>query len=330
MMEKETRSEKAKDYLEEHRRLNFILTNTYTFLGSLLSAFLFAYGFRAFVAPSILDPLTGNLVTPLISGGVSGLSQVFIKLLEVFGIHFSPEQHNLMQSILYFAINVPLFLLAFFKIGKRFAIFSIINVILVSILISAIPQDWTEIFSMTDDFLARALFAGLLTGLSTSLAVRLGHSGGGIDVISIYVSSKTHSSMGKYSLFVNTMIILSFTFLSDFRSYAVTALYTVVYLFVSSRVIDTFCLRNKKLQLQIITSKTDMAGLLIQNLPHGCTVVEATGAYHGDSKKIIYMDISYGEFKKTMKIIRTIDQEAFVSVLHVHNVYGKFFIEPIK
>ena len=42
------------------------------------------------------------------------------------------------------------------------------------------------------------------------------------------------------------------------------------------------------------------------------------------------MDISYGEFKKTMKIIRTIDQEAFVSVLHVHNVYGKFFIEPIK
>lgn len=324
------RYEKIKDNLNDRPLLMATLKNIFTFIGSLVSAFLFAYGFRAFVAPSIINPETGQLVTPLISGGISGLSQVILKLLEVFGIHFTPDQHNLLLSVLYFVINVPLFLLAFFKIGRKFAIFSLINVILVSLLISFIPLEWTTLFNLTDDFLARALFAGLLNGLSTSLAVRLGHSGGGIDIISIYVSSKTHSSMGKYNLLVNVLIILSFTFLSDFRSYAVTALYTIVYLFTSAKVIDGFCLRNKKLQLQIITTREDMAALLIQNLPHGCTVVDAKGAYHGNPKKIIYMDISFGEVKETMKIIRKIDKDAFVSVLLVQNVYGKFFIQPLK
>ena len=324
------RYEKIKEDLNEHPHLVATIKNILLFLGSLVSAFLFAYGFRSFVAPSIINPETNELITPLISSGASGLSQVIIKLLEVFGISFTPDQHNLMLSILYFAINVPLFLLAFFKIGKRFAVFSLINVIMVSFLISFIPMDWTTIFKFTDDFLARALFAGLLSGLSTSLAVRLGHSGGGIDIISIYISSKTHSSMGKYSLLVNTLIILSFTFLSDFRSYASTALYTIVYLFTSSKVIDTLCLRNRKLQLQIITTRDDMAQILIQNLPHGCTVVDAKGAYHGNPKKIIYMDISFGEVKETMKVIRKIDKDAFVSVLLVQNVYGKFFIQPLK
>lgn len=313
------------EYLYEHGKVKLCFEYIVTLFFSLISAFCFAYGFRSFIAP-----VSGN---PLVSGGVSGFSQVLIRLFEFLfngAKDYSDDTKNYLQSILYFVVNIPLFLLAFFKIGKRFAVFSIINVVLVSILIAIIPNEWTQIFDLSDDFLARALFAGLLTGVSTSLAVRFGHSCGGIDIISIYITSKTHSSMGKYVLAFNALIIISFTLLKDPQEYAMFALYSIVYLFVTSKVIDALCIRNKKLQLQIITESEEMAKILITNLPHGCTIVDAKGAYKGTSRKILYMDVSASEIKTAVKAARDVDPNAFISVLHVHNLYGKFYIKPLK
>ncbi len=314
------------NYLYEHSKFRLFLDYLVTLFFSLISAFCFAYGFRAFIAPNIGDPL--------ISGGVSGFSQVLIRLGEIIfhnSNEFSNATKNNLQAILYFVINIPLFFLAFSKIGKRFAIFSMINVVLVSILIAAIPDSWANVFSLNDDaFLERAIFAGLLTGISTALAVRFGHSAGGVDIISIYISSKTHSSMGKYLLIFNAIIILSFTFLKGPKEYANKALYSIVYLFVVSRVVDALCLRNKKLQLQIITESEEMAQILITNLPHSCTIVDGKGAYKGTPRKIIYMDVSASEIKTAVKVAREVDSKAFISVLHVHNLYGRFYLKPIK
>lgn len=314
------------EYLYEHSKIKFCFEYIVTLFFSLISAFCFAYGFRSFISP-----INGN---PLISGGASGFSQVIIRLFEILFNHsrsFEGDSfQNYLQSLLYFVINVPLFFLAFFKIGKRFAVFSIINVVLVSLLIVVIPSNWTQIFEITNDYLARSIFAGLLTGISTALAVRFGHSAGGIDIISIYISSKTHSSMGKYILGINAVIIISFTILKGYHEYAQFALYSIVYLFTTSRVIDALSLRNKKLQLQIITESEEMAKILITNLPHGCTIVDAKGAYKGTPRKIIYMDVSANEIKTAVKAAREIDPNAFISVLHVHNLYGKFYIKPLK
>lgn len=313
------------EYLFEHRKLKNVIEFFITFLASLLSALAFAYGFRSFVSP--------NEGEPLVSGGVSGFSQVLIRLCEIIfnnSQSYNDTIKNYLQSILYFAINLPLFFLAFFKIGKKFAVLTMINVVLVSLLISVIPTNWTTIFDLNDDFLARAIFAGLLTGISSSIAVKFGHSAGGIDILSIYISSKTHSSMGKYILGFNTIIIVSFTLLKGPQIYANKALYSIVYLFSSSRVIDALCLRNKKYQLQIITESEDMSKILIANLPHSCTIVDAKGAYKGTPRKIIYMDVSAGEIKMAVKVTREIDKNAFISVLHVHNVYGRFFIKPLQ
>ncbi len=322
------------EYLYEHRTIKLIVDYFITFVASLISAFCFAYGFRSFIAPNITTPIGGGEpIEHLISGGISGLSQVIIRLCELAfnqGNDFHANQTNLMQSILYFVINVPLFILGYLKIGKRFAIFSIINVLLVSILITIIPDSWTTIFNLENQFLARAIFAGLLTGVSSSLAVKYGHSAGGIDIISIYISSKTKSSMGKYILGFNFIIIVSFTILKDYSSYANKALYSIVYLFTSSKVVDAMCLRNKKYQLQIITDKEDMAKILISNLPHSCTIVDAKGAYKGTPRKIIYMDVSANEIKLAVKYAQEIDKDAFISVLDVHNLYGKFFIKPLQ
>ena len=313
------------EYLYEHRKFKFALQCIVTLIASFLSAFCFAYGFRSFIAPDTSESL--------ISGGVSGLAQVFVRMIEVLfnqGHTLEPNLKNNLQSILYFAINIPLFILAFVKIGKKFAIFTLFNVIFVSLLIIVIPSSWTNIFLLNDDFIARAIFAGLLTGVSSAIAVKFGHSAGGIDILSIFITIKTHSSMGKYILGFNTIIIVSFTLLNDIHSYANMALYSIVYLFTSSRVIDALCLRNKKFQLQIITSKMDMEKILISNLPHSCTIVDAKGGYKGAPKKMIYLNVAANELKLAIKLTKEIDENAFVSVLNVYNLYGRFYIKPLE
>ncbi len=310
-----------KDYFYDHPILKMTLEYIITTIATVISAFCFAYGFRSFISP-------GGEIPSLISGGGSGLAQVIVSILQIL-FHPAIEQHYL-QSIFYFIVNIPLLIIAFFKIGKRFTIFSIINVILTSVFISIIPESWTKVFDILDDTIARCLFAGILTGLSSSIAIKFDHSAGGVDIISVYFSSKKQTSVGKYSLLLNSIIVLSYVFINGFQSHATMALYTIVYFFTSSMVINTLCLRNKKTELQIITSREELAKILIYNFPHGCTVVDGKGAYSNAEKKIIFTVLSYYEVKKAIKIIQEVDPQCFITVLNTDSVHGKFFMKPIK
>lgn len=330
------------EYLYEHRKIKFILEYFISFIASAVAAFLFSYGFRTFISIAGADE-------ELVTGGLSGLSQVMIKLIDVlsslFNLQFvknfiyddAGNINSILYSILYLTMNIPLLTLAYFKIGKKFAIFSFINVALVSIFTAIINPNWS-IIDISDvngpnsslGLFERALFGGLCTGLSTALAVRFDHSAGGIDIVSVYLSSKGKGSMGKYMLFINGLIVLSFTLLNGFKEYAHIALFALVYLFTSSTVVDSFYVRHKKVQLQIITSNEDLPKILISNLPHSCTVADAKGAYAGTPKKIIYMDISTTEVKLALKVIQEVDENAFVSVTPIQSVYGKFYVRPMK
>ena len=108
------------------------------------------------------------------------------------------------------------------------------------------------------------------------------------------------------------------------------ALYTLIYFFTSSLVIDHISTRNKKVQLQIVTSEPRVAKMLIQQFPHGCTIVDAKGAFYNSDKKIIFTVISSFELKKATQIIYKIDPHAFVTVNNAFKVYGKFFLKPIQ
>lgn len=310
-----------KEFFYEHPIFKAILEYILALLASLVSAFCFAYGFISFISP-------GGDYQSLISGGASGMSQVLVSIVKIF-FHVEMEA-NYLQSIFYILINIPLFFLAFYKIGKRFAILSLVNVALVSLFIAVIPQDWTKIFDILDDNIARALFAGILTGLSSSIAIKFEHSAGGIDIISLYLSGKRQTSLGKYVLMLNTVIVITYVLLNGFVDHATMALYTIVYFFTSSMVINTLCLRNKKMQLQIITTAESLAKVLIQNFPHSCTIVDGKGAYSGTEKKVILIVLSYYEVKRAIKVIKEADPTAFVTVMHTDSVYGKFFIQPLK
>ena len=316
-------------WLHNKPRLKNILENSAIFFVSVISSFLAAYVFRSFIVPAG-DPLP----TPLITGGVSGLSQIFNRLLDVLNL-FNQIENRSLQAILYFIFNIPIFVLAFTKIGQRFAIFSFINVITTSFFIEVIPHDWTQLITISDDLLSRAIIAGLIQGISSSLAYLMDISSGGMDVITVYFANVKSTSVGKYAFAINGVIYLLFTILyllnTDSMTGALNAvIFSVIYSFTTSQVVDAINIRNKKTQLQIVTSRVDMPKILMEKFFHGCTVVQAKGGYTNSIKYIVYMVVSSREVTAVVKHIRTVDPESFIDESPSHQVYGKFFIKPIK
>jgi len=317
------------NWLSNKPQLKKALENIAIFFVSAISSFLAAYVFRSFIVPSG-EPIP----TPLITGGVSGLSQITNRLFDVLNILNQVENRSL-QAVFYFVFNIPIFILAYTKIGKRFAIFSFINVITTSFFIEVIPHDWTQLITISEDLLSRAIIAGFIQGISSSLAYLMDISSGGMDVITVYFANVKSTSVGKYAFVINGVIYLAFTILyllnTDSMTGALNAIiFSVIYSFTTSQVVDAINIRNKKTQLQIVTSRTDLPKILMEKFYHGCTVVQAKGGYTNSVKYIVYMVVSSREVANVVKHIRTVDPESFVDESPSHQVYGKFFIKPIK
>lgn len=330
MSKREKIKKKINNYLFDHPVIKYILEYAFTFVMSVASAFIFAFGFRLFLSP--INLAAGQY--RIVSGGISGLSQNFTKLIiDIF--HVTPISRANLQSILYFVINVPIMALAWFGIGKRFMAFSFVNVIAVSLFISIVPESWETLIVLDSDF-SRAIFAGICTGISSALAFKADTSAGGLDVITYYFANRKSTAVGKYAVAFNMMIVLMYTILSiieggDVGQAAFTSLiYSIVYLFTTAMVVDAINQRNKKAQVQIITNKENMAKILISNFPHGCTIVKGKGAFSGEERIVLYMSVSTNEVRQVVKVVQAIDNHAFVNVISLQQVYGRFYIRPIK
>lgn len=304
------------------------IENFLIFIGAIISAFMAAYTFRAFIVPS--EP--GSI--PLITGGISGLSQTINRFFELIHV-FDGIDNRTLQAVLYFTLNIPIFILGYTKIGKRFAIFSLIHVFLTSIFIQLIPDNITNLVNISDDLLSRAIIAGLLQGLSSSTAYLMEISSGGIDVVTYYYANVKSTSVGKYAILFNGLVLFLFTIVYLFTTESTNGalnsiIFSIIYFFTTSKVVDTINVRNKKTQLQIITKDESISKTLMETFNHGCTIVPAKGGFTSAPKYVIYMVVSSGEASKVVKLVRQIDPESFINESNAHQVYGKFYIRPIK
>lgn len=316
-------------WLEIHPKIKTILENTLIFLGTVVSSLLAAYTFRSFIVPS-----SDVNAVPLITGGVSGVSQTLNRFFDL--IHFFDAIDNrTLQAIFYFLLNIPIFILGYTKIGKRFATFSMINVILTSFFIEIIPNDVTLLVNITEDLLSRAIIAGLLQGLASSIAYVMEISSGGLDVVTYYFANVKSTSVGKFAILFNTIILFMFTTIYLITTESTdgalnSIIFSLIYFFTSSKVVDTINVRNKKTSLQIVTSVESMPKVIMQKFHHGCTVVKAKGGFTNLDKYVIYMVVSSTEAQDVIKLVRAVDPESFIDESYAHQVYGRFFIRPIK
>lgn len=332
----------ARYFLLDHRVLSLGVHHGYTLILCTASALLFSIGLNCFIniSETLQVATEQNLVYHLATGGASGISQCLILVVKIAAPSIDLP-YSTLQSIFYFLLNVPLLIFSFIKLGWKFSVYTTLNVMFVTLFLNILPPSTFDGISIyiAHSLIARAIFGGICTGISITLAFKGGHSAGGVDIIAYYLSVKKSTSAGKYIAAINIAIIVLFSGLTLLASedkgatvgaIVVIACFSVVYQFVGSIVTDTIDVRNKKVLLQIITSNPTLSRIIIANVPHSCTIVDGKGGYTGNPKQIIYSVVSNSEVSKLVKEIRTVDDSSFINTMNLNQVYGKFYIKRDK
>lgn len=218
---------------------------------------------------------------------------------------------------MYFVLNVPLFVLGWVKIGHKFTFFTIIAVVLGSIMMKVVQP-----LSVHWDPLLCAIFGGTINGIGTGFALKNGISTGGLDIIGIVIRQKTGTSYGKFNILVNLVIIAAAGFVFGWTR----ALYSALTIFINGRVIDSVYTQHKKMQVMIVTEHPQPIIDGIQNKMHrGITIIhDAEGAFGHTEKTVLITIIDRYDMYDIRQIITQADPYAFVSVSEVEKVYGRF------
>lgn len=328
---------KLNNFMFDHYVLKEVLSNAWTWFVGLVAAAVFAFGFTCFTTPAETLP-EGVKSFTIVTGGVSGLSQDLALALNIFGISLGK---NVIQAIGYLGINLPILVFAFFKLTKRFAIHTFLNVAETSLLIVLFSSvGFSEAirsnYFIASSIVTRVLVSAVCTGASSAIAFTVDISCGGIDVFSYYLSMKKSTTVGKYAIIINAFIVGLYAVLlainnpTEWTYSIVSILYSALYLFVCALVIDFINVRNKKVQIKIITTNENVPHILISQFPHSATVSKGKGAYSGTDRLIISMVVSSNEAKKVVSVVSRADEHAFIEVTSLIQVYGNFFTRPIQ
>ena len=341
------KSQRLKKQIDNFLFDHYIIRNILHYIGGFavaaVAAAIFAFGFSCFTSPS--NP-NGFVIA---TGGVSGFSQIITLIVEMIVGH--PLSNNIIQSLGYTFFNIPLLVFSFFKIGKRFTIFTLVNVVLSSIFISIFSDEQigiakavanfqfaneTTAIKLTDVIILRVIFAAMCTGLASAIAYAAGISCGGIDIIAYYFGARKSTQVGRYGVMINGFIVVTYAIIkcvgskTSFAYPIYSIFFSIIYLMEVALIIDMINLRNKKIEMQIITSNVHMPEIIIANFPHSATIVKAQGAYSGADKTMFWMVVSSSEVKRVVEIAKKIDEHAFITATPLKQVYGNFFIKPLE
>lgn len=250
----------------------------------------------------------------LLPGGFSGLTiliqSIFLKFAHV-SIPYGP---------IYIGLNLFPVILSFRKIGKRFTAYSCITIAIVAFLTDFIPS-----FDITSDVLLISIFGGLINGVAVSLCLNAGATSGGTDFISIYISERFKVDAWNYILLFNVFVLTCDGFLFGWDK----ALYSMIFQYVSTQVVNTMYKRYKKDTLFVVTEHPQEVAEVISRLTnHGATRMNAEGMYKGKKKSMVYSVIDSGELTNIMEEIRKIDPDAFINAIRTDRISGRFYMRP--
>ena len=243
------------------------------------------------------------------SSGATGLAQILSVLSQRF-IGFT-----IPVSLTFYAINIPLMIVAWYQIGHKFTIFTFITVSMSSLFIQLVP-----VVTLTNDPIMNALFGGVVMGTGIGFALRSNISSGGTDIVSLTIRKRTGKNVGSISFFVNgtIMLIAGLTFGWKY------ALYSMITIFVSSRVTDAVFTKQKRMQAMIVTSHPDaIVEKIHKKLNRGATIIHnAEGTYNHQEKAVLLTVITRAEFNEFKYIMKKADPQAFITISENVHIIG--------
>lgn len=264
-------------------------------LGTIVGSFIMAFAVSFFLLPNELS-----------SGGFSGIATIFYYKLKIpMGVTIA-------------SLNIPLFLIAGYKIGKKFFLKSIIGTLSLSIFI-----DILDTFnSFTNDKMLSAIYGGILTGIGTAIILKSHSSTGGSDLLTNIIKKYNNKiELGRVITIIDAIIVLmNVVFLKKIE----IGLYSAIAIYLMGLMIDIVFegIFFSKL-IFIISEKNELIAKEIQNKANrGITGLEGRGMYKNKEKLILMCAVGRRDIANIKKMIKKIDKEAFVVVTNCREVLG--------
>lgn len=240
-----------------------------------------------------------------LAGGFTGLA-----LLIHYALPFIPV------GVIYFALNIPVFIFGWLFVGHRFFFYSIAGMLIYSL---AVLIPFPEI--MIEDRLLNALTAGIITGVGSGMLLRSLGSAGGMDILAIIILKKSSVRLGTTSLVSNALLMLAA--ISHLPLDMI--LYTLIYIYVSAYFVNLVVIGlSQRKAVMIVSSRwKEISTEIMEKMGRGVTVVHGEGGYTGKEQKIIYSVITFQELARFKDLIRKLDPEAFVVITETLEVMGQ-------
>ncbi|MCR4409793.1 MAG: YitT family protein [Candidatus Saccharicenans sp.] len=250
----------------------------------------------------------------LVPGGVSGISIILNYLFK------------LPVGLLIIALNIPVFLLSYKFLGKKYLLTTLLGMTISSLLIDF----FNEIIRLprgTENPLLAAIYGGLMLGLGLGLVFRGQASTGGSDVIGLILNKYTGLTVG-ISIMLTDFVIISASGLV-FRNLE-APLYGYIVLFISSKVIDLVLEGWSFSKLVFITSTRadQIAHFIINQLDRSGSALKSRSLYLNREGEIIITVIHRKQLPELKAFIKKTDPQAFVIINDTYEVLGKGF-KPI-
>ncbi len=275
---------------------NFTYNVPYNLFLISVGSVIFSIGLKAIALPH-----------ELITGGISGVA-----LLVYYWTGL------LSPGVWYFCLNLPIFILGWWFVSRRFFFYSLYGMIVTTVVIDIVRFT----IPVSDPILA-VLAGGTLVGTGSGIILNSMGSGGGNDIIAIILNQKFNFRIGTFFFLFNISL---FTF-SMGRLPLDQVLFSLAMSFITSQVINYFLsIFNQRKMVLIISEKSEIiAAEVLNRLHRGATHLEGRGAYSGKKKDVLLTVVNNYQLKRVEELVFNLDPEAFMIVENTFNVLGRGF-----
>lgn len=274
----------------------FLLETVQTVLG----AFIMAVGTSLFLLPNQLS-----------SGGFSGIATITYYLF------------SLPMGSVILILNIPLFAIAFFKIGKTFLLKAVVGTVSLSLFINYLEQ----FGALTNDRLLGSVYGGIIIGIGTAIILRADGSTGGTDLLTNIIGKfKPELKTSNLIIMLDAIIVgLNMIFFKKIE----IGLYSAISIYVMGKMLDIFFegIYFTKVMYIISDKSEEIAEKIQTEIARGVTGLYGKGMYTGKEKTVLICVAGRREIIKLRREIKQIDENAFIILSDAREVLGEGFKE---
>ncbi|MDR2051161.1 MAG: YitT family protein [Deltaproteobacteria bacterium] len=242
-----------------------------------------------------------------ISGGIFGTGMLIYYATDRFSISFW-----------YFLLNLPLFLLGWHFLSRRFLLYTLFGFTATTLVTGLISFQYHF-----DDPLLAAVAAGTLCGAGMGMVIRSLGSDGGLTIVSIILFQKYNFRMGQTSFIYNLALFGAGLTVLDLNK----VMYSLIFIFLTSVVMDYFAsmFNHRKMALIVSEKHEEIANAILRRLKRGATFIPVRGAFSGKESFMVMTVLQNYQLKRLEELVFELDEQAFVIVENSFNVLGKGF-----